>query len=335
MDQFFSFYADCIPVRGISRGIIYDLSRQKYRFIPKELFEILDVTDKHSVQYLNQLFPDVELFFDLFVEEHFAFYCNKDELELFPKINKDFFMPSLINNSIIDINNYDDQKNNIKKFIKEVDILGCEAIQLRSYTNIDQKYLNDLIMLINESNISYIELIIKYNEDVNDKKFCDFYINNPKLRSIIIHSSPENKFDYFNTDGQGDLIYITDELQNNNHCGVIDSSIFNINVKMFTESLSYNSCLNKKISLDFDGLIKICPSMKTHFGSIRDVRLIDIVQSDDFNKWGKITKDQIEICKFCEFRYMCTDCRAFIQNEQNVYSKPAKCKYDPYTLTWN
>ena len=48
-----------------------------------------------------------------------------------------------------------------------------------------------------------------------------------------------------------------------------------------------------------------------------------------------IKKDQISVCKDCEFRYVCTDCRAYTQNSGDQYSKPLKCNYDPYTATWN
>jgi len=37
--------------------------------------------------------------------------------------------------------------------------------------------------------------------------------------------------------------------------------------------------------------------------------------------------------KDCEFRYICHDCRAHTQNEEK-YSKPLKCKYNPYEAIW-
>ena len=38
--------------------------------------------------------------------------------------------------------------------------------------------------------------------------------------------------------------------------------------------------------------------------------------------------------KDCEFRYICTDCRVFIQEDANILSKPLKCNYNPYTALW-
>lgn len=57
-------------------------------------------------------------------------------------------------------------------------------------------------------------------------------------------------------------------------------------------------------------------------------------QNRHFTELWHITKDRIEVCKDCEFRYICTDCRCFIIDESNIYSKPKNCKYNPYSTEW-
>jgi hypothetical protein len=54
----------------------------------------------------------------------------------------------------------------------------------------------------------------------------------------------------------------------------------------------------------------------------------------DFAALWSINKDQITVCKDCEFRYVCTDCRAYLLDAGDLYSKPSKCTYDPYTAEW-
>ena len=51
-------------------------------------------------------------------------------------------------------------------------------------------------------------------------------------------------------------------------------------------------------------------------------------------KWG-ISKDHISVCRDCEFRYACSDCRAYLENPEDAFSKPLKCGYDPYSGKWN
>ncbi|MCG8412356.1 MAG: hypothetical protein MI739_13845, partial [Bacteroidales bacterium] len=66
---------------------------------------------------------------------------------------------------------------------------------------------------------------------------------------------------------------------------------------------------------------------------IDNTSLLDVVNSKEFQFYWNISKDQIEVCKDCEFRYICSDCRAYTKNS-NVYSQPAKCTYNPYIAKW-
>ena len=101
-------------------------------------------------------------------------------------------------------------------------------------------------------------------------------------------------------------------------------------------SFHYNSCLYKKLYVDTNGEIGNCPSTEK-FGNISDLTADEICQlsgNTRFTKLWYITKDRIEVCKDCEFRYICTDCRCFITDEKNIYSKPKNCKYNPYQAEW-
>jgi len=74
--------------------------------------------------------------------------------------------------------------------------------------------------------------------------------------------------------------------------------------------------------------------MRRTFGNVKDTMLADAIGREEFQFLWKVSKDQISICNVCEFRYICTDCRAFHENE-DYSEKPKKCFYDPYTTSWN
>ena len=74
--------------------------------------------------------------------------------------------------------------------------------------------------------------------------------------------------------------------------------------------------------------------MVESFGNIIDTTLQDALNKPNFKKYWNITKDQINICKDCEFRHICTDCRAFVETPEDQYSKPLKCGYNPYNNIW-
>lgn len=104
---------------------------------------------------------------------------------------------------------------------------------------------------------------------------------------------------------------------------------------MYTESVNHNSCLNGKISVDSNGNIKNCPSTSELFGNIKSNTLAEAIEMPGFRKYWDISKEKIHVCKDCEFRFICSDCRAYIEDPEDMYSKPLKCGYNPYTGEWS
>lgn len=122
-------------------------------------------------------------------------------------------------------------------------------------------------------------------------------------------------------------------------CGKVDMKYFNTNLPKIMEAINHNSCLYKKIGIDRNGNIKNCPLMQESFGNIYSVSLENVLKKKNFKKYWNLTKDYVEVCKDCEFRYICTDCRAYTErthiNKAGLdTSKPLKCGYDPYTCQW-
>jgi len=74
--------------------------------------------------------------------------------------------------------------------------------------------------------------------------------------------------------------------------------------------------------------------LKKSFGNIDNEKIKEIVKKEDFIFYGNIKKDNIEVCKACEYRYMCPDCRAYLKDNDNIYSQPSKCYYNPYIAKW-
>ena len=74
--------------------------------------------------------------------------------------------------------------------------------------------------------------------------------------------------------------------------------------------------------------------MKQSFGHILKTNLNDVVNNSKFKKLWTINKDKIDVCQDCEYRYICTDCRAYIKDSNDIYSQPAKCNYNPYIAKW-
>ena len=68
-----------------------------------------------------------------------------------------------------------------------------------------------------------------------------------------------------------------------------------------------------------------------------DSNVIDIISGGHESRLQDTVlhiKDAIKICQDCEFRHICTDCRAYLDNPKDLYSHPAKCTYNPYQAKW-
>lgn len=161
--------------------------------------------------------------------------------------------------------------------------------------------------------------------------------NTARIYSLVFYSCPKAPFEV--KDDFRFAINFTRQVLKISSCGKVNLDYFNTSLPKVLEALNHNSCLHKKIGIDIDGNIKNCPAMSQSFGNIKNTNLEEALKHKDFKKYWNLTKGHIEVCKDCEFRYICTDCRAFIEQiyfdkNQRDISKPLKCGYNPYTTEW-
>lgn len=335
--MYFKLYSNCIAVKGIKRSVIIDLQKSRTHFIPNDLYEILLKTEKMKieqiyVEYGSENSATIEDYFKSIIDLELGFYCSEKELDFFPKMNIDFHSPSKISNAIIE-NQYKFEL--FEKIITQLDSLGCEYVEIIFYEKIQNELLNKILFLFSSSCIKNIGLFLKY-DNTKDEQYMKFLTsNNLRLTKITISNSFENKILEAVNYNFTSISYLLNDIKSFNYCGIVSSKYFTNEMLHFNESHQYNTCLNKKISIDKFGLIKNCPSLKESFGNVSDTSLEDAIKHPNFEKYWNINKDQIDICKDCEFRHICTDCRAYIESPDNQYSKPLKCGYDPYTNEWS
>jgi SPASM domain peptide maturase of grasp-with-spasm system len=334
--NYFKIFECCIPVLGKNRSVICDIQRERMYFIPNSLYEILIHSSNLTISQIKKKFNGsyneiIDEYFAFLYNEELIFYCSKKELQLFPKIELKWDSPYILTNTILDVNLELKNQYDFKSIADEIEILGSVALQLRVFNCNILSQIDEILAFFFDSRLRAIEIIID-SFNVHDieilKNLC---YKNPRITTIILTSSPFEEQHFFS----GKSIQFSVKPFNSVlNCGVINSELFSINIETFTEAQKHNTCLNRKISIDTEGYIRNCPSMKEHYGNIKDTTLQEALQHPDFKKYWFINKDQIAVCKDCEFRYICTDCRAYIENPEDMYSKPLKCGYNPYTCEW-
>ena len=340
-EEYFKIYSNCLLVRGRNRSVICDLQKNIFKLIPNDLFEILDRFDGHSISkvkefYSNAFNETIDEYFSFLVENQFVFFTSIPEN--FPSLNLYFEEPLPVSNCIIDRDSQ--SKYSIYNLIEQLEKINCRAVQMRFFYSPTIDELKKIIVFIDELNsiVSSVDIIVPSNIKINENTYTSLMIEHPRIVSIFIYNATTNKSMNPVRKNSGFLIFSSTKMDNEKSCGIISSNYFSLNIKTFTESQLHNTCLNRKISIDKDGNIKNCPSMPQSFGNIKDTTLEEAVNHPDFKKYWNVNKDMIAVCKDCEFRHICTDCRAYTERThfdgEIDLSKPLKCGYNPYTNEW-
>jgi len=268
--------------------------------------------------------------FQFLYENDLIFFTS--EPESYPEISTEWHHPYVLSNCILDFDQYD--STYVNQLMKSIGTTPIQNLEIRIFNEMPYGFLVELLENISISGLLSIELISKYSENINNIMIKNVIRRFPRLFTWINHSSPYKDHFSCRSTNFGQVFFTTEVITSNRHCGKIGPEFFTINFSTFNESVNHNSCLNKKISVDVNGAIKNCPSMDESFGNIRTHYFHDILLDDKFKKSWNISKDEIDGCRDCEFRFICTDCRAFLTKPQNILSKPLKCGYNLETGEW-
>lgn len=327
MDTYFILYPSCIPVKGSKNLLLCDSQRSQYVSLPVGFMELFNnqpiaIIKKH---YDTAIQSEIDKIYSWLIDIEFGFYTNHPQN--FEPINLTYLDPSLLTNAIIDFSS--ESTYSIQKVMSELDYLGARAIQIRFFN------MTSILDVLNDINIQYnrvrsIEIISQYpSNDIEEiiKKIVSIKL----INHVVFYNS--DCFDVLEQENCT-INYIKDKSISKHNCGQINTELFNLDIRHIAEATKHNTCLNQKIGIDVDGSIKNCPSMKLSFGNVTNKSLFEVATESGFQKQWNISKDKVEACKDCEFRLICTDCRAYLEEPGNLYSKPLKCGYDPNLGVW-
>lgn len=337
--KYFNLYSNCILSNGTNRSLIMDLQRGKSFPIPNSMLEVINFL-KIKNSYENTILKFgvenkniVDEYIDFLIVNELGFFLDDDEFDLFIDLDKTIEFPEDITNIVIELSEltipfYD-------SIIESLDKITVSNIQLISYEIIKFDELSKFLKKIKKTELKSVELVLKYSQEIIENiHFFGSVLQ--EITSIVLHNSPHNYEN--NAITTVDIVFTELDIKNFKYCGIVKMDYFITNQTKVLESINHNSCLHKKISIDKEGNIKNCPSMPQSFGNIKDTTLEEALIHPDFKKYWNINKDMIAVCKDCEFRHICTDCRAY--TERNHFegaidlSKPLKCGYNPYTNEW-
>jgi len=337
-DNFIKLYSNCIIVNGKKRSLLCDLQKEKSYYVPNELHEISTWFDQVSIEEIkkkcnSERINVIEGYIEFLITNEFAFYCSNNELEFFPKLSMEWDFPAQISNAVLDIDKQ--SKFDFHNVFLQLEAMGCRDVQLRINDVFSLSEIAKILSSAENRTIKSIELFLNYDPNIEDEIYVQLSYKFPRITGFYLHSSDKDEILIETSVPPLVIAKISQKINYRKHCGVFDERFFAVTTELFTESQHHNTCLNRKISIDVTGEIKNCPSMEESFGNIRVTTLEEALATKGFTKYWNIKKDQISVCKDCEFRHICTDCRGFLEDPEDIYSKPLKCGYDPYTGKWS
>ena len=323
----------CRLVVGYGRSCIYDLQRDKHIFIPNGitgLFNDNNVIDSLTIGLYDKFSQkNISSFINSLIKEEYLFEIEDNELQNFPKMDLTWAYPAHITNAILVLNNFNYKF--YKNILSELLRLNCVNIQFLIFSRFESEKISEIQHYASNVGMKYFEYVINASNIASEAELLTWRRNNSSISKIVVTNSDYNKIIQ---EGEDTIIITKEKIDNSISCGNIHPYYFCRTIECFTEAQCHNTCLNRKVCIDANGDIKNCPAMAKSYGNIKDTTLEEAINKPGFKDLWFINKDKIDVCKDCEFRYMCTDCRAFIKDPENIYSQPAKCTYNPYICLW-
>lgn len=106
----------------------------------------------------------------------------------------------------------------------------------------------------------------------------------------------------------------------------------------FAAAHHHHGCLAGKIAITTTGDVIPCIFARNQLcGNILEKSLAEILSGQLLTNCWHTTKDNINKCSDCEYRYACPDCRPLAQGsdpEKSWLACPQNCTYNPYTGQW-
>lgn len=337
MNKFFNIYALCILVRGVKESIIVDLQNNEYINIPNLLLDVLKETRVKTINEIKNFYNDelndgINHYFKYLNEIGYGFFL--DNPENFPELNLDWYSPLKVNNAILEID--ENCKYDFCEAVKELSSLGCSSIQIRINKADTDKIIREILNVTRKSRIRNIEIFIpeflfensfiKYLEDI-ENRVSSFAIHSVADESLIIEKYKRSKF------YKQKKIFFTSKIVNNLTQDHISKENFIINMDFFCEAQKYNVALNRKVCIDNEGNYKNFLAHKNVYGNFKDKTITELINDNDFKRKWFISNDNIDICKDCQFRYICFD-NTDIEFNGSTWEKVNHCQFNPYVNEW-
>lgn len=336
--KYFNLYSNILITPGINRILISDLQRNDSELHALELYDIIEELKKYAIEEVFSFYdeksrPMAQEYLDFLIEKEFGFITDNNWDKNFLPLEIEFKEAGKISNLFIEIIDL----KQVQKLAASIENLSIRHLVIYCQNSISLIDFLALEETFDSSCLESIEIFSSFHAEIDENFIKSLSDNTKRIYSLIFYNCETAPFGT-EKNLPFELVFTKQHLQINS-CGKVSIEYFDTNITKVLEAINHNSCLHKKIGIDIHGNIKNCPAMPQSFGNINQTTLEQALAHPNFKDYWNLTKEEIETCKDCEFRNICTDCRAYTEqthfNQQGLdISKPLKCGYNPYTSEW-
>lgn len=321
-------FTDIYFIKGYTRCLLIDFTRSNTVFLPKAWHDLIHKIEQKSRVELNILQDQEKIFFDFLAENDYIFFIDEKSFQNFPAISNEWDYPSLVSNCSIILDEF--SCDNLNLAFQKLISLGCLHYNLRVNKIFNPKEIIEFLNLIRSLPIFSISIQFENALNLSKEILIPYISASFKIKSIVIFNASFNHSELINSS----YIYITKSnfLPNSG----MSPEFLSFTRELFTESLHYHSYFNRKLVIDKGFQIKNF-SAQSSLGNILIIdktELEKIVQSENFQKYWYVLKDETAVCRDCEFRYSCVDDRIPKKNKKGYWFHESECNYNPYIAKW-
>lgn len=334
---YFKLYANCIPVKGANENIICDMERQYYLPIPSIVYDVLLVNENNelTIEELKHYFDGnydegIDKFFVFFEERGLGFYTS--EPGWYPTLSLDWDSPFEITNAILEIDRTGMQYD-INSVLDQLNEIGCQAIEFRFLSVVSIEKIIKFLKEYENSRFQAYVLYLHYADNIVEKDLVELYLSLSRISFIVVYSTVEDIAISAHNSRLKEYVKFTKAPLTISSKEQLSPNNLILNIPSFTEAKKFNLGLNRKVSVDVNGHIKHYPNHCKSFGNVAEKNLIEVIRQPLFQQLWFINNDQIEICRDCQFRYMCPSNSDILEQNGKFYKKD-QCMFDPYSNNW-
>jgi radical SAM protein with 4Fe4S-binding SPASM domain len=105
--------------------------------------------------------------------------------------------------------------------------------------------------------------------------------------------------------------------------------------RQFDSNHCWNSCWFGKAAITAEGEVLPCVFERELVAGNLSEHSLEWIVHNGLRPYWELTRDKVSVCRDCEYRYICQDCRPWAYGYTgDLYAKTPTCTYNPYTGEW-